>query len=117
MPPKPRTNRAGDLTRLNSKIPLNISQILASVLKRNGLEEKIARYQFVLKWEEIVGKEIARKTKPDSIRNGKLFVRVSDSAWANELSFHKSAMIKRLRSYFPQSEEITDIQFVVGDLT
>jgi len=87
--------------------------VLSSVLSSYGLDEKIAKYQFVNSWSEIVGEEIAKRSKPDSIRNGILVIRVESSAWAQELSFHKTVILRRLEKFLGEDEMVRDLQFYV----
>lgn len=88
---------------------------LARALKRFGLDQEIGRYQFVLHWEKIVGPEIAKLTRPDSLKNGILVLRVPNSVWAQELSFSKDVIVERLREYLRGSEIVEDVRFRVGD--
>jgi predicted nucleic acid-binding Zn ribbon protein len=88
--------------------------ILQQALRRHGLDREIARYSFVLRWPEIVGEEIAKRTKPEFIRNGTLHIRVSDSIWAQELSFQKDVILKRLKRHLNQNEVLSNVQFFVG---
>lgn len=90
-----------------------VSQILSRVLKRNGLAQKLAKYQFVEFWPQIVGKVIAERAKPEAIRNKTLIVRVENSAWAQELSFQKQLIQTRLNNFLGAEQAINDIHFYV----
>ncbi|NMC64490.1 MAG: DUF721 domain-containing protein [SAR324 cluster bacterium] len=96
--------------------PTAVEDILNSALKRFGLDEKIARYSFVSKWPEIVGEEIAKRSKPECIRGKCLVVKVIDSVWAQELSFHKQAIITRLKRHLKDKDLLEDVAFHVGEL-
>lgn len=91
-----------------------VGQILSRVLRRNGLDQKLAKYQFIEFWPQIVGKAIAEKAKPEAIRNKVLIVRVESSAWAQELSFQKSIIQTRLNNFLGVEQAITDIHFYVS---
>lgn len=91
-----------------------VEKILEQALKRTGLAQDIARYKFVLHWDEIVGAEIAKRAKPDSVRKGILFVKVSNSAWAQELTFQKDIILKRLNNYVSDENPVHDVRFYVG---
>lgn len=93
--------------------PEKVEAVLSSVLRRAGIEEDIKRYQFVLHWDEIVGAEIAKRTKPVALKNGLLKVEVVDSAWAQELSFYKPVIIKRLTKFISAASAVRDIKFFV----
>jgi predicted nucleic acid-binding Zn ribbon protein len=89
--------------------------VLGSVIKRHGLEKKFAEYEFITRWREVVGDEISQVAKPEVIRNGVLFVKVPNSAWAQELSFRQSLIIKRLEEVTGAMKVIRSIRFVVED--
>lgn len=104
----------GERRRQPSKrIPSSAGQILARVLKRHGLDEKLAKYQFVQYWPQIVGKAIAERAMPEAIRNKTLVVRVESSAWAQELSFQKIVIKNRLNKFLGAEQAINDIHFYV----
>ena len=95
--------------------PVAAEKILYAALKKYGLDEKIGRYHFVLKWKEIMGEDLLRRTRPECLRNDILVVRVAGSVWAQELSFHKQAILKRLQPHLAPGMRVRDIMFQVGD--
>lgn len=98
------------------KDPDAIKNILGAVLKRHGLDQEIDRYRFVLHWPDIVGADIARRTKPECLRNGSLVIRVTTSAWAQELAFHKATILARLKRFLGEGETVKDVFFQVGPI-
>ena len=92
--------------------PAQVKSVLKSAFRRFGIDEKLQSYQFVLVWKDIVGVDIARRTKPECIERGTLIVRVCDSAWAQELSFRKEMLIEKMSEHLPEAE-ISDIRFYV----
>lgn len=103
-----------DRSKRRMKDPMAIEQVLNLALKQAGISDEIARYQFVLRWEEIVGEKIASKTRPECISHGRLVVRVTDSVWAQELSFQKAVIIQRLQKYLAKDQHVTDVIFYVA---
>ena len=96
------------------KDPMGVQQVLNLALKQFGLDDELARYTFVLKCNEIVSAEIASRTKPECIKNARLVVRVTDSMWAQELSFQKDVILRRLQRHLQHGEEVRDILFYVA---
>ena len=92
----------------------SIEGILALALKKNNLDTQLARYEFVLHWAEIVGPEISTRTRAECIRNGILIVAVNNSVWAQELSFNKAMILRRLKERLSQPECVKDISFYVS---
>lgn len=76
----------------------SIQSVLARFLKESGLEEPVRRYRTLQDWPEIVGESIAAVTRPERISNGKLFIRVENDAWRNELIFYKKEILEKVNS-------------------
>lgn len=100
--------------RRTCRRPVPVHGVLMSALQRYGLAEGFTRYQFVSRWSEIVGSEIARRAQPECLRNGTLVVRVCNSAWAQELSFQKQVILKRLQRFVDAEPGVKDISFYVA---
>lgn len=105
-----------DVDRIKKRMvePEMAGSVLKQALRNTGLDQKLLRYTFVSRWEDIVGGPMASRTRPEVIRDGVLVVRVNDSTWAQELSFYKKALLKRLGRYVPEDVSITDIHFYVA---
>jgi predicted nucleic acid-binding Zn ribbon protein len=99
-----------------SKDPALVNSFLEGVLRKFGLEKEIRKYQFVLLWKDIVGEEIAKRTKPSGFNGQSLMVFVENSSWAQELAFHKNVILTRLRRHFGDSQPVRDIIFQVGKI-
>lgn len=105
----------GSAVRYKAGFTLNpVGQILAKVLRRSGLDQKLAKYQFIEFWPQIVGKAIAERAKPEAIRNKVLIVRVENSSWAQELSFQKKIIQTRLNNFLGAEQAVSDIHFYVS---
>ncbi len=98
---------------VHKKSPEKIQKVLEMALGRFGLRDKLNKYQFVLHWAEIVGEDIAKRSKPEYIKNKTLVVRAQDSTWSQELSFHKKVIINRLNKFLGE-DLISDVLFIVG---
>ena len=109
-----RPERPSAYARTHKRSPKLVRELLRNAFQKFGLDRQLDRYQFVLHWREIVGDEIARLSKPESIHGKALVVRVSNSAWAQELSFQKQIILKRLRKFIPSDNPVQDIVFRVG---
>lgn len=62
-------------------------------------------------WRQVVGSNVARRSRPTSLTSGTLFVTVSSSAWAQELSLLSRGIIERLRA---TGYGVTLLRFGVG---
>lgn len=60
-------------------------------------------------WQEVVGKVIATHTKPISIERDVLWVATSSAAWAQNLTFERQTLLKKINKILPTS--LVDIRF------
>lgn len=65
-------------------------------LKKLHLDQKVREARALVKWDQVVGPQVASATRPDFVRDGVLFVSTKSPAWANELTFHKADILRRL---------------------
>ena len=92
-----------------------VDGVLRSVFKKYGIEHKLHRYTFVQYWPEVVGEELAKRSRPQRIHGETLIVTVKNSAWAQEMSFLKKTILERLKKYLQRGVHISDVRFVVQD--
>jgi predicted nucleic acid-binding Zn ribbon protein len=89
-----------------------LSQVLEQALRRldgdAGLEARA-----VMLWPEIVGPQLSRVSEVRGVQNGTLVVLTRSSAWNQELSFQKAAILRRYRERLGK-EVIHDLRCVVG---
>jgi predicted nucleic acid-binding Zn ribbon protein len=91
--------------------PKPIGPAIHSVLEGLGIDQKVKRYEVVDRWSEFVGEQIARVATAELITpDGKLFVRVSQAPWRNELTFMKKDLIAKINQGMRQ-EVVHDIIF------
>ena len=100
----------------NNKSPSKVQDLLSSALSSVGIKKQVARYDFVLHWDHIVGEEIAKRTKPAYIKGDTLVCTVSSSSWAQELSFQKDFILHQLRPHLAKNQQLSNILFVVGSV-
>ena len=77
----------------------DIGSVIKSVVSGLNIESKINSSRLFNHWQEIVGSEISSKAKPEKLNKGLLFVSVTTSTWANELSLMSNQLIDRINSY------------------
>ena len=79
--------------------PEPLSNVLGSFLKESRLDERVEAAQVVPEWESLVGKQIAKVTKPISVtRDGTLFVAVKTNGWMTELSLMEPQILRALNA-------------------
>jgi predicted nucleic acid-binding Zn ribbon protein len=88
----------------------DIGSIIGEVIKESNMGHRLKISNIFNNWEEIVGTEIYKKTKPERITGGTLYVSVSTSIWANELSLMSDKLIEKINSFVGE-EVVKNIRF------
>lgn len=84
--------------RPKMKRPLPISALLETVFAGKPAQKRIREAKAWQFWEEAVGPHIASKATPVAFREGTLTIRVSGSAWMQQLSLMKLDIISQLNA-------------------
>lgn len=77
--------------------PRKLGDIINSVLSERGYLNACLEVDVVQKWPHIVGEAVAKVTECTDAREGVLYVRVSSSAWRQEISFVKQEILNKIR--------------------
>ena len=89
-----------------------IGEILPSVYKNLGLEERMSYTLLTDEWIDIVGNVIAKHSRPTGVVNKCLMVEVDSPVWMNELNtFSKDAILKKVKE---KNNRIKNIRFKIG---
>jgi predicted nucleic acid-binding Zn ribbon protein len=74
-----------------------VSDVLAAVLKKAGLTDRVAQASVIPEWPHLVGAQIAAVTEPLLLQqDGTLVVMVRTNAWMNELSLLEPELLRSL---------------------
>lgn len=91
----------------------HVAELLAEIFRRSGMKRAVRRAEAVLLWPQVVGADVARFAEAKVVREGVLYVDVSDSETAMHLSLQRQRFLDVYRARFA-SREIKDIRFRVG---
>jgi predicted nucleic acid-binding Zn ribbon protein len=80
------------------RAPRRLDSALDTVLDRLGVTQAVERHAVFREWEERLGPEIARAAHPHRVDGETLIVRVTSSAWLNELSLRQGEILRRLNA-------------------
>ncbi len=72
--------------------------LVDKLLKGLGLDEQLQQYRALIIWEEVVGPQIAARTRPVRIREGVLEVNVDQPTWMQQLQFMKPKILAQLNA-------------------
>ncbi len=79
--------------------PMAVSEALEGYLARSGLARRLLQAQVIPEWPRLVGPQIAAVTQPESVApDGTLFVKVTTSAWMNELQLMAPQIMARVNA-------------------
>jgi len=80
----------------------DLGTIINKLVADSEIGKKIKRYNIFNHWSEIVGTEIGKKTKPEKLYKGLLYISVANSTWANELSLMTEHLVKKINTYIDE---------------
>ena len=92
----PEAGRDPILARVASRSVTRAGEVLDDLVDRLEFRERLREHAVWNVWREIVGDLLASKAEPVRIEDGKLFVRVANSAWMQELQFLTDDIRRRL---------------------
>ena len=72
--------------------------LVDKLLKGLGLNERLQQYRALIIWEEVVGPQIAARTRPIRIREGVLEVNVDQPTWRQQLQLMKPKILAQLNA-------------------
>jgi len=76
--------------------PAPIGEALGAALRRLGLDGRMQEQGLWRGWAAAVGPGIARHAQPQSLRQGRLVVHVTDPVWLHQLSMMRPRLIEAL---------------------
>jgi predicted nucleic acid-binding Zn ribbon protein len=92
-----------------------IADLLGAAFRGKPAEKRLEEGKIWLVWNEAVGKQIAAKARPVSLRDGILTVAVSSAPWMQQLTFLKQGMIEKINERLGR-ELVRDIYLKAGQL-
>ncbi|NLG08048.1 MAG: DUF721 domain-containing protein [Deinococcales bacterium] len=90
----------------------HVSELLAEVFRRAGMKRNLKRAEAVLLWPRVVGPEVARFSSARALRDGILYVDVTDSETAMHLSLQRSRFLAVYQGEYGTG--VREIRFQVG---
>jgi predicted nucleic acid-binding Zn ribbon protein len=80
------------------------------LMREIGIAPKMAQYDVMAAWPDVVGPQIARVTTPQRMENGVLYVEVTTAPWRAELSMKRLELIEKLNTRVG-TRVLNDIRF------
>lgn len=73
-------------------------ELVDKLLKGLGLDERLQQYRALIIWEDVVGPQIAARTRPVRIREGILEINVDQPTWMQQLQLMKPKILAQLNA-------------------
>lgn len=91
-----------------------LGQVLESVADSVGFKQRYDAYQVISRWPELVGEQIANRSRAVKFDDGTLFVVVEDAAWRQNLSMEIESILKQIRSH-PFGRVVTQLRLIAHE--
>lgn len=88
------------------------SSLLEPLIAKLGIAEGVRLARLKTDWDEIFDKPLSLHMWPSKYSEGTLLLNVDSPLWIHQLSYHKNAILEKLRAY-----GVRDIRFRVGKLS
>jgi predicted nucleic acid-binding Zn ribbon protein len=80
--------------------PILLDHVLETVLRRCGLEDRLAQRRTLDAWDTVVGREIATHSRAVDLENGVLTLQADHGAWRQELTLLMPQIMERFNRRF-----------------
>jgi predicted nucleic acid-binding Zn ribbon protein len=90
--------RRSDRGRARRDDPQPLNSAIEGLLDAQGWREAAAVGSVFGRWAEIVGRDLAAHTRPDSLTDGELTVTADSTAWATQLRLLAAQLVRRLNA-------------------
>jgi len=98
------------------KRPAHLADLIAATFSGKPVQSRFREMKIWQVWESAVGPQIAAKAMPASFRDGVLTVRVTGSAWMQQLSLMKGQIAGQLNEEIGEPL-VREIFFKQGSIT
>ena len=78
--------------------PQPLAGAIGGLLETHGWQQRAAMGSVFGRWAEIVGRDLAAHTRPDSFADGELAVTADSTAWATQVRLLAPVLVKRLNA-------------------
>jgi predicted nucleic acid-binding Zn ribbon protein len=85
--------------RIKSRAAEELGSVINQIVSDSDIGKKIKKFNIFNHWADIVGSDIGAKTKPQKLLRQTLYISVTSSTWANELSLMSGQLIKKINDF------------------
>lgn len=95
------------------RIPETAGRVLDKLFRDLEIADRLADYEIWNVWDEVVGEQVARVTKPIAFAKGKLTVQVVSAAWHHALRQESAKIAEKLNNRIGR-RSVREIRFREG---
>jgi len=81
----------------------SLGDVLQELLHQYGLAQRVKEFEAMNLWPEVVGEQVAKVSAARDVRDGCLYVEVTNSVWRNELYYMKPEIIAKINRKIGQN--------------
>jgi len=96
---------------MKKSAPRAVGDLLLSALPQ--ISDRLTHLRLRQAWGSLVGRDVARRSRPDAFAGGTLRVVVDNSPWLQELTLRDAELTAKVRERFP---EVRAVRFTLGAL-
>lgn len=82
--------------------PVAVGDLLNDLVKQRDWQSGLSEGEIFVKWREIVGEEIAQHSEPIEIKEDRLFIKCTSTAWATQLNIVKNQLLESIQKIAPK---------------
>ena len=97
---------------MRTPAPRAVGDLLTGALPQ--ISDRLIEFRLRQEWAALVGRETAKRSRPDTVSAGTLRVTVDNSPWLHELKLREAEITAKLRERFPG---IRAIRLTLGTLS
>jgi predicted nucleic acid-binding Zn ribbon protein len=90
-----------------------VSEAVEQLVAERGWQERMALGRLKARWPEIVGEQVAARSEPLRLEEGRLTIRVEGGPWAAELALLGSALANSV-AHFLGPGRVREVAVVAG---
>ena len=106
--------REGDKNRYQKFLSIQSLFDSSNRLKRMGVIENGKQLEIYTRWPDLVGMDVAKRSRPLKLRSGTLTVAVANSTWMQQLTMLKPTVLKALASHLGEGV-VRDLRLTTRD--
>ena len=81
--------------------PKAIGELINQLVNQREWQSGLAEGEIFVRWREVVGEEIANRCEPVEVKDEKLFIKCSSTAWATQLNLVKLQLLESIQKIAP----------------